>query len=496
MSMELRHLLTALEPGYQVRGPLDLSIDRITCDSRSSGPGALFVAIRGGEEQDRHQFVPDALGRGVGAVVVEDDLPAAGATLIRVANCRRSLALLAGELYGHADRELTAVGITGTKGKTTTAFLVQQMLGVAQRPCGYVGTLGCIVDRQLEKNLRNTTPEAPELHRLFRAMREAGKTAVALEVSSHALALDRVAGVRFAVGVFTNLSRDHLNFHQTSENYFDAKARLFAQSEWAVINLDDEAGRRLVASLCIPVIGFGRAPDATVRLRQYQRTAEGMVLHLETPRGEEVVSSRLTGGFNCHNILAAFSCGLALELPPEAMSSGIAALDQVPGRFERIDLGQDFEVIVDYAHTPASLETVLQTARELTRNRLTCVFGCGGDRDRGKRPLMGEIAGALADRVIITSDNPRSEVPEAIIAEIAAGLRDRERAELVADRLQAIERALASSLPGDVVVIAGKGHEAEQIFADRTIEFDDRQVARQVLRDLLGSGAPAPAGRG
>ncbi|MCC7261224.1 MAG: UDP-N-acetylmuramoyl-L-alanyl-D-glutamate--2,6-diaminopimelate ligase [Candidatus Latescibacteria bacterium] len=488
-------MLGALETGYEVVGPSDIQIDRIVCDSRHAGPGALFVAIRGGEEQDRHLFIPDALHRGAKAVVVEEPQPSGAFTQIRVASCRRAQAQLAGVLYGHADRELKKVGITGTKGKTTTAFLVQQMLAAAGQPCGYVGTLGCIVGEGLDKSLRNTTPEAADLHRLFRAMREAGKTAVAMEVSSHALALDRVAGVRFEVGVFTNLSRDHLNFHQTSENYFAAKARLFSQSDKAVINLDDPAGRRMAAAVAVPVVGYGRSEDAQVRLLEHRPTPEGMVLRLATPLGEQVLASRLTGGFNCYNILAAFACGLALELDSGAIGRGIAALSQVPGRFERIYLGQDFEVIVDYAHTPASLETVLQTARELTRHRLTCVFGCGGDRDRGKRPLMGEIAGRLADRVVVTSDNPRSESPEAIIAEIAGGLKDSGKAELVADRRLAIERALAGSLPGDVVVIAGKGHEAEQIFVDRTIEFDDRQVAREVLRGLLESGAAAPAGR-
>lgn len=494
--MELRQLLDALDPGCQVEGPTDIQIDQLACDSRSMGPGGLFVAIRGGEEQDRHQFVPDALARGAAAVVVEDALPTGQATCVRVGNCRRALALLAGSFYGHADRELTKVGITGTKGKTTTAFLVQQMLEAAGWPCGYVGTLGCVIGGQLDKNLRNTTPEAADLHRLFRAMRDAGKRAAAMEVSSHALALERVAGVQFEVGVFTNFSRDHLNFHQTSENYLAAKARLFRQSDRAVVNADDEAGQTLLRSLEIPALSFGRSPRAQVRLLEDWHTGQGLGLRLQTPVGEQVVESRLTGGFNCHNILAAFACGLALELDPAAMGRGIAALDQVPGRFERVDLGQDFEVIVDYAHTPASLESVLRTARELTRNRLICVFGCGGDRDRGKRPLMGGIAGELADRVTITSDNPRSEVPEAIIAEIAAGLREPGKAELIADRRRAIERALAAGLPGDVVVIAGKGHEAVQIFADRTIDFDDCQVAREVLQGLLGSTAAAPVGRG
>jgi UDP-N-acetylmuramyl-tripeptide synthetase len=494
--MELRLLLGALEPGFQVEGALDIQIDQLACDSRSVGPGTLFAAIRGGEEQDRHQFVPDALARGAAAVMVEDDLPAGRATRVRVDNCRRSLALMAARFFGHADRELTKVGITGTKGKTTTAFLVQQMLAAAGRPCGYVGTLGCIVAGQLDKSLRNTTPEAAELHRLFRAMRASGKEAVSMEVSSHALALERVAGVQFAVGIFTNLSRDHLNFHQTSENYVAAKARLFEQSDRAVINADDNAGQVLLKKLEIPALSFGRSPQAQVRLLEDWRTELGLGLRIETPAGEQVVESRLTGGFNCHNILAAFACGLTLGLAPEAISTGIRALDQVPGRFERIDLGQGFEVIVDYAHTPASLESVLHTAREITRNRLVCVFGCGGDRDRGKRPLMGGIAGELADRIIITSDNPRSEVPAAIIDEIAAGMKEPGKAELIADRRLAIERALAGGLAGDVVVIAGKGHEAVQIFADRTIDFDDRQVAREVLQGLLGSAAATPAGRG
>ena len=494
--MKLRDLLLALGADFQVEGATDIQIDKIVCDSRSIGPKTLFVAIRGGEEQDRHLFVPDALARGAVAVVVEDGLPAGQATRIQVGDCRRALALMAASFYGHADQELTKVGITGTKGKTTTAFLVQQMLAAAGRPCGYIGTLGCIIAQDLDKSLRNTTPEAVDLHRLFRAMRSAGKQAVSLEVSSHALALQRVAGVQFAVGVFTNLSRDHLNFHQTSKNYFAAKAQLFAQSDKAVVNADDAAGQTLLGSLEIPTLSFGRSPGAQVRLLEEWHTGQGLGLRLKTPIGEHVVESKLTGGFNCYNILAAFACGLALELVPEVIARGIAVVHQVPGRFERIDLGQDFEVIVDYAHTPASLESVLHTARELTQNRLICVFGCGGDRDRGKRPQMGAIAGDLADLVYITSDNPRSEAPEAIIAEIAAGLRDPDKVQLIADRHRAIEQALGAGLPGDVVVIAGKGHETVQVLADRTIDFDDRQVAREVLQELLGSTAAAQTGRG
>ena len=382
------------------------------------------------------------------------------------------------------------VGITGTNGKTTTAFLVRQVLEAAGEGCGYVGTLGGLVRDDLEK-ISNTTPEAPELYRLLRDMVAAGKRAAVLEVSSHGLALERVAGIRFKAAIFTNLTRDHLDFHRTEQCYFAAKARLFEELDrtWggkALINIDDPVAPILLERVDVPVLTFGCRPEAQVRLLEANPTDEGTLLHLQTPLGEIEVSSRLTGWFNNFNVLAAVACGLALEIEPEAICRGIAALDNVPGRFERIVAGQPFEVIVDYAHTPSALENVLAAARPLARGRLICVFGCGGDRDSGKRPLMGRIAGELADRSIVTSDNPRTESPEKIIDEIVAGIGKGGEVRILSDRREAIQEALSAAVSGDVVVIAGKGHETGQILSDRVVDFDDRRVARQVLASLNG----------
>jgi UDP-N-acetylmuramoyl-L-alanyl-D-glutamate--2,6-diaminopimelate ligase len=433
--------------------------------------------------------VGDALARGAVAVVVEEEVCCGAATRVVVENCRQALARLAARYYNYPARQLLMAGITGTNGKTTTAFLLRQVLAAAGRSCGYVGTLGYMVGEELEK-IDNTTPEAPQLQGLLRAMVEAGRRAAVLEVSSHGLALERVAGLPFRVAVFTNLTRDHLDFHGTPQAYFNAKARLFeelgAQGR-AVINADDPAATELMHRTRAPVLTYGNRPAAQVRLEELRMGSGGMQLRVATPGGRLELNTQLTGNFNCHNVLAALAAGLALELEKEDICRGIAALERVPGRFERVVEGQDFEVIVDYAHTPDALERVLRAARQMSRGRLICAFGCGGDRDRGKRPAMGAIAGELADLVIVTSDNPRSEAAEKIIAEIEAGLPPGAPAQRLADRRQAIGAAIEQAHRGDVVVIAGKGHETGQILADRVVPFDDRQEASQALRRRLAA---------
>ncbi|MFA6110649.1 MAG: UDP-N-acetylmuramoyl-L-alanyl-D-glutamate--2,6-diaminopimelate ligase [Candidatus Latescibacterota bacterium] len=490
--MVLAELLRDL-PVTAVTGSLEVEIGRIVCDSRVVESGDLFVAIRGGQEQDRHRFVPEAVARGARAVVVEEEVDTGAAVRVQVANCRRTLAELAARFHSHPAHRLELVGITGTKGKTTTALLVRQVFEAAGRPCGYLGTLGCVVGDELEKQA-NTTPEAPELHRLLRAMVAGGKRAAALEVSSHGLVLDRVAGLEFRVGLFTNLSRDHLDFHGTVEEYLAAKARLFeglGSGAAAVINRDDQVAEALIARSRAPVMTYGHDPRAEVRIEGASRSAAGTCIELRTPAGPLSVTTPLIGGFNVYNATAAVAVGLAVGLNPEAIGRGIAAMGYVPGRFERISAGQEFEVIVDYAHTPDSLRNVLQTARDLTSGRLICVFGCGGNRDRGKRPQMGRLAAELADLVVLTSDNPRFEEPEAIIAEIAAGLPEGTAARVLPDRLEAIRFGLETATPGDLVLIAGKGHETVQILGDRTVPFDDREVARRLL-----AGASAASGGG
>lgn len=485
--MHLRELLGVLQ-GARTVGPVDVEIGKIACDSRRVCQGDLFVAIRGGEEQDRHQFIPQALDRGAVAIVAEEEVDSGTATRIIVENCRQALARLAACFYKFPDRELLMVGITGTNGKTTTAFLTRQILESHGVRCGSLGTLGGLIDSDWEKT-DNTTPEADDLHRMLRGMVEAGKSAAVLEVSSHGLALDRVEGIQFNAGVFTNLTRDHLDFHQTEEEYFNAKARLFEgldeeRGSRAIVNIDDDAAPRLLARMAVPAVTFGRGEDAHVRLQTVERTEGGMRVNLHTPAGEVEVETHLKGGFNCYNIMAAFSVGLALGIERQAICRGIAEVESVPGRCERIMAGQGFEVIVDYAHTPDALERLLRMARETRPRRLSCVFGCGGDRDPGKRPLMGSIASDWADEVYLTSDNPRSESPEKIISDIAQGIGKECQARIIADRREAIEEALGEAVPGDLVVIAGKGHESVQEVGDSVIEFDDRQVAQSVLLSL------------
>ena len=489
--MKLDHLLQTIDPS-RIDGPVDVEVTSVECDSRVVGRGSMFVAIRGGEEEDRHRFVSDAIERGAGSVVVEEgacEFDRASATRITVPSCRGSLAELAARFNEYPARDLLTVGVTGTNGKTTTALLTRAVLEAAGRSCGYMGTLGKFVSADFDE-MPNTTPEASQLHSVLGEMVAAGKEAAVLEVSSHSLALQRVEGIEFDAAVFTNLTRDHLDFHGTEERYFEAKAALFEQVSSArdgspvVVNIDDRAGAVLAERHADHAMTFGRSERADVAAVEVSSLASGTQMTLQTPRGEIEVHSQLTGAFNVSNVTAAVTCGIAIGLETVAITRGVRSLEGVPGRFERIDCGQCFGVVVDYAHTPAGLETVLQTAKDLTDQRLICVFGCGGDRDVGKRPLMGRIAADLADVVFLTSDNPRSEPADKIIADIASGTAGHTSVEIYVDRQEAIAVALESATAGDIVVIAGKGDEDYQVFADRTIAFDDRQVARQALREM------------
>lgn len=482
--MLLRELLETL-PVASVTGSIDVPVQAIECDSRRVVPGGMFVAIRGGQERDRHEFVPDALDRGATVVVVEDEMARGDATMVRVADCRAAVARLAARYHNRPADELLMVGVTGTNGKTTTALLIRTILESALGSCGYLGTLGAM-NRGEWQPLANTTPEAPDLHRALRASVDSGARAVAMEVSSHALALKRVSGISFAAAVYTNLTRDHLDFHGSEEAYFEAKSRLFRQlrpgSEGrAVINLDDARAPELMEISGGRCTTYGETSSADVWPLEISHGHGCTRMGLATPVGEIALTTRLTGSFNCSNIVAAVACGVSLGIDRQAIVDGISAVEQVPGRFERIDEGQSFDVIVDYAHTPAGMETVLATARELSRGKLICVFGCGGDRDTGKRPLMGEVAEKLADRVLVTSDNPRSESPQGIVAGILGGMRHPQHVRVLLDRRQAISDAIRVAQAGDTVVIAGKGDENYQILGDATIDFDDRQVARECL---------------
>jgi UDP-N-acetylmuramoyl-L-alanyl-D-glutamate--2,6-diaminopimelate ligase len=397
-----------------------------------------------------------------------------------VEDVRAAMGPAAARFEGDPTAQLQLVGITGTNGKTTTAFLVRHLFEAAGRQCGLLGTVKRVV-AGVEEEVERTTPEAIDLQRTFRRMVEGGDVACAMEVSSHALELGRVGGITFACRVFTNLTQDHLDFHETMEDYFLAKRRLFSAGGLAVVNVDDEYGRRIAAEIDCVTFSIERAAD--YRARDIEFDLMGSRFSCETPDGEIRIESPLPGVFNVMNVLGAVAAVRSLGV--EEIS--LEGFGRVPGRFEPVDEGQDFGVLVDYAHTPDSLENVLRAAREVTRGRLIAVFGAGGDRDRGKRPLMGDAARRLADRVLVTSDNPRSESPEAIIDEIMEGAGS--GAEREVDRRRAITLAIDSAEAGDVVVIAGKGHEQGQEFENgRKEPFDDLEVARAALRARLAAG--------
>jgi UDP-N-acetylmuramoyl-L-alanyl-D-glutamate--2,6-diaminopimelate ligase len=486
----MSELLAAL-PEKRVIGDPPRSVSSIAGDSRRVEPGACFVAVPG-FKRDGRQFIPDAIRRGASIVVTEGDpvadLPVAQ---VLVPSVRVSLAQLAGAFYGHPSRQLALVGITGTNGKTTTSYLVEALLRARGLATGVIGTIGYVLGDET-RPANQTTPEALDLQAMLAHMRDGGVRGVAMEVSSHALALARAEGLAFDVAVFTNLTQDHLDFHGTLEHYRLAKRRLFellADSpkprRTAVVNADDPAGPSMVQGLAVDVLTFGLGAGARVRAVEHTSSIDGIRMAVETPRGRVALTSPLIGEHNVMNLLGAVATGLGLGLEPPAIAQALGAVGTVPGRFEQVRAGQPFLVVVDYAHTPDALERVLTTARKLTRGRLAAVFGCGGDRDRTKRPIMGEIAARLSDQVWVTSDNPRSERPEAIIDEILVGARRAGgapgRVATEPDRRRAIAAVLAWAQPGDTVVIAGKGHETYQIIGAETLPFDDREVARRIL---------------
>jgi UDP-N-acetylmuramoyl-L-alanyl-D-glutamate--2,6-diaminopimelate ligase len=456
----------------------DIEVTNLAYDNRAVEPGALFFCVPG-FTRDGHEYASDAIERGAVALVVERPLDL-GVPEIRVASVRAAMAPAAAAFYGDPTAMLRVTGVTGTNGKTTTAFLIRELLEAAGSQTGLLGTVKSVIGGQ-EREVQRTTPEAIDLQRTFREMLDAGDRACAIEVSSHALELHRADAVHFAAAIFTNLTQDHLDFHETMEDYFTAKQRLFEMGPGvAVINIDDPYGARLAATVEDPVT-FGLDRDATYRAVDVDSGISGSRFTVRVGDDRVEISSPLRGRFNVYNVLGALASAHRLGVSLEVIAGAIEHAGQVPGRFEPVDEGQEFAVLVDYAHTPDSLENVLVAARTLTEGRVHVVFGCGGDRDRGKRPLMGEIATRLADRVIVTSDNPRSEDPDAIVAEILEGAGPDVRSQV--DRRSAIAEAIAGASPGDVVVIAGKGHEQGQEFRQgHKIPFDDVTVAREALR--------------
>lgn len=464
-------------------GAPEVEITGLAYSSRSVSPGALFFCVPG-FTADGHDFAADAVERGAAALVCERELDLE-VPQVRVPDVRTAMGPIAARFYGDPTATLRVVGITGTNGKTTTAFLVRSVLEAGGVRTGLLGTVKQVVGG-IEEEVERTTPEAIDLQATFRRMLDGGDAACAMEVSSHALALGRVDGTRFACRVFTNLTQDHLDFHEDMESYYLAKRRLFEEPGESVVNVDDEHGRRLAGDL-EGATTYGVDTDAAYRARDIRFDLAGASFTAETPDGPLDVTTPLPGLFNVRNALAALAVGRTLGVGAADCRAGLAAAERIPGRFEPIDEGQRFGVLVDYAHTPDSLENVLRAARELTGGGLRVVFGAGGDRDRGKRPQMGEVAARLADSVIVTSDNPRSEDPEGIIEEILRGSGEGSDVgvEREVDRRRAISAAIGGARPGDVVVIAGKGHEQGQEFeAGRKEPFDDREVAREALRAL------------
>jgi UDP-N-acetylmuramoyl-L-alanyl-D-glutamate--2,6-diaminopimelate ligase len=462
-------------------GPVDVQITGLAYDNRAVEPGFLFFCVPG-FTRDGHDFAPDAVARGAAALVVARPL-GLGVPEVQVEDVRSAMAVAAARFHGDPTASLPVVGITGTNGKTTTAFLVRSLVEAAGRRCGLLGTVKSVIGG-VEHPVVRTTPEAIDLQRTFAAMLEAGDEACAMEISSHALELRRADGIHVAAAVFTNLTQDHLDFHPDMEAYFQAKRLLFASplTRSRIANADDAYGRRLAGEFP-DTVTFALDTEADYRAVDVRQSFTGSAFTAVTPDGSLDVRIGLPGRFNVLNALGAWAAARAIGVPAETIAGALAETGRVPGRFEPVDEGQPYAVLVDYSHTPDSLENALQAARELAEHRVIAVFGAGGDRDRGKRPLMGGIAAREADIAIVTSDNPRSEDPDAIIAEILTGIDDRTGVEVDADRRAAIRRAVELAEPGDVLVIAGKGHEQGQEFAGgRKEPFDDREVAREALR--------------
>jgi UDP-N-acetylmuramoyl-L-alanyl-D-glutamate--2,6-diaminopimelate ligase len=502
--MKLGALLAGVETDA-LAGSGEIKIQQVACDSRKVQAGALFFALHGAKANG-NAFVRDALERGAVAIASEEK-PSAGLAAalppnvvwVRVREARRALAATAANFFGHPAEALKLVAVTGTNGKTTTTSLIDAMVKASGAKTGLFGTIAYHTPRG-EYPAPNTTPESVDLQSAFAEIRDAGGRYGVLEASSHSLAMDRLWGCHFAAAVFTNLTREHMDYHKTFEDYFAAKRRLFLGTgagvpDMAVVNSDDAYGKRLIG-LAKNTVTYGLESGADLTTRKFQLTFSGLSFAAQTPNGKVQVASELVGRINVYNILAAIGAAQALGLANQVIEAGIRNLRSVSGRFERIELGQSFFVVVDYAHTDDALENLIRTARELNpKGRVITLFGCGGLKDRTKRPVMGEVSGRLSDLTILSNDNPKTEDPLKIISDIVVGLQKTNGKYLIEpDREKAIGLAMDQARAGDIVLLAGKGHENYQILADRTLEFDDREQARRALR-LRGHDQPRD-GRG
>lgn len=506
MSKSLKALLQNIE-ALETRGDLEVPITGLSQDSRRVRQGDLFIALRG-VHHDGGSFIAEAVSRGASAILTENQMNnGLPENYVRVVDSRKAMTKISANFFEHPAEKLQLIGITGTNGKTTTSLLIESIFKQDGGPVGVVGTLAYRWADKCEK-APMTTPDAIELNRLFQQMSQDGVKRVVMEVSSHALSLGRVEGCRFKAAVFTNLSQDHLDFHKTMDDYFNTKASLFKDylheidgGAVAVVNRDDPYGMRLIKSLGKNVWSYSiNDQDATVWTKRFECSTAGTKAEFVTPKGNLEVRSPLLGKLNLYNMLAASTTALALGMSPAAVSAGLNSVTSIDGRLQRVPIPPqfNFEVVVDYAHTPDAMEKSLDCLKEMTKGRLLVVFGCGGDRDRGKRPIMGSVAAKIGDLVILTSDNPRSEVPSEIIRDIepgvqSMGLKQSDSNELAPsdrgyvveeDRKKAIRLALSWAAPGDVIFIGGKGHETYQIIGERVASFDDRVVVQEYFASL------------
>jgi UDP-N-acetylmuramoyl-L-alanyl-D-glutamate--2,6-diaminopimelate ligase len=501
--MKLSQLLNCLSD-VRITGESDLDIDGLYYDSRQVRPGGIFFALRG-VKSDGCQFVEAAIKKGAVAVVADRPCAADGVTLVEVADARLAMSLMAAAFYGKPTATVPTVGITGTNGKTTTTYLVEGIMERGGIPAAVLGTISYRFGN-IDIPAPNTTPESVDLQKTLRELVDTGARGVVMEVSSHSLEQRRADGCFFDVGVFTNLTRDHLDYHHDMESYFGSKLRLFTDllaatpekpNRHAVVNVDDQYGKRIAESASAPVLTYAVDGDADIKVAEVDFSVHGIRCRLSTPRGELSLVSDLLGRFNLYNILGAVGAGIALGLSDQAIKEGIEGHKKVPGRVERVPNDKGITVLVDYAHTGDALENVLVTISELKTDRIITVFGCGGDRDKGKRPVMGEIAARYSDLAIITSDNPRTEDPQTILQEVRGGipqgLREYPADELaqgfaekgfasIEARHEAIRAAILAARPGDIVLLAGKGHEDYQILGTEKIHFDDREEAAEALK--------------
>ncbi len=481
----MRDLIADMSYVMDTRGNLDTEIGEITSGSRDRTVNGLFFCIVGARF-DAHDYAWEAVENGCVALIVEHyvelDVPQ-----VRVSNGRAAMSRIAMTFYGYPSRSMRMVGITGTKGKTTTTYLLKSIIEKAGLKCGLIGSTGAMIGpRHLDGKL--TTPDPIDLQQMLRQMADEGVQVVCMEVSAHAIDMYRLDGMTFEVGCYTNLSQDHLDYFYTMEHYFETKKRFFTEGmvQNAAVNADDETSGRLTPDLKIPFVTYGIAVNADVFARDLEITEEGVHFNIQMQGLQDLrVAMKMTGMFNVYNALAASSCALIMGIGPESIRSGLEAVASVPGRIEMLQTGTPYKVILDYSHAPDALRNILTTVRQFTRNRVIALFGCGGDRDKGKRPMMGEIGGRLADYCILTSDNPRTENPMVILAAIEKGIRPTGgKYEVIENRREAIRRALEIAEDGDVIVLAGKGHETYQEIMGVKRPFDEKVIVHEILLEM------------